>query len=117
MEVLVADSNYLPYECMQGMCLSFALLPHLTAEETLEQSLKICVIGLAGGMLPRFMRYNFPRSTVDCVEIDAAVAGIAVDMLGLKPDASLRVHVADGVEFLAAGEEGGVEYTSVRREE
>jgi len=55
-EMLVADSNYLPYECMQGMCLSFALLPRVRVEETLEEPLAVCVTGLAGGMLPRFIR-------------------------------------------------------------
>eukprot|EP00802_Teleaulax_amphioxeia_P017844 Tamp_18011.p1 GENE.Tamp_18011~~Tamp_18011.p1 ORF type:complete len:430 (+),score=109.91 Tamp_18011:26-1291(+) len=101
-EMLVADSNYLPYECMQGMCLSFALLPRARVEAVLEEPLSVCITGLAGGMLPRFIRHNFPRAVVDTVEIDKAVADIAVEMLGLKLDERLRVHVADGVDFLAA---------------
>jgi hypothetical protein len=101
-EVLVADSNYLPYECMQGMCLSFALLPLSSVEQAIAEPLSICVTGLAGGMLPRFIRHNFPRAEIDCVEIDQAVADVAVEMLGFKPDKSLRVHVADGIDFMAA---------------
>jgi hypothetical protein len=45
MEMLVADSNYLPYECMQGMCLSFALLPRARVEAALEEPLSICITG------------------------------------------------------------------------
>ena len=83
------------------MCLSFALLPYSRVEAAVEEPLAICVTGLAGGMLPRFIRHNFPQTTVDCVEIDTAVAEVAVEMLGLKPDGHLRIHVADGIDFLA----------------
>jgi len=44
-EMLVADSNYLPYECMQGMCLSFALLPRARVEAVLEEPLSVCITG------------------------------------------------------------------------
>jgi hypothetical protein len=44
-EMWVADSNYLPYECMQGMCLSFALLPRARVETALEEPLSVCITG------------------------------------------------------------------------
>ena len=80
---------------MQGMCLSFALLPLSSVEQAIAEPLSICVTGLAGGMLPRFIRHNFPRAEIDCIEIDQAVADVAVEMLGFKPDKSLRVHGHD----------------------
>ena len=104
-EVLVADSNYLPYECMQGMCLSLALLPRTRVDEVWQDPLSVCITGLAGGMLPRFLRHNLPKASIDCVEIDPAVAEVAKDMLGLKPDGALRVHVCDGVDFMAAADD------------
>eukprot|EP00288_Rhodomonas_lens_P015515 CAMPEP_0177708198 /NCGR_PEP_ID=MMETSP0484_2-20121128/10153_1 /TAXON_ID=354590 /ORGANISM="Rhodomonas lens, Strain RHODO" /LENGTH=362 /DNA_ID=CAMNT_0019219755 /DNA_START=145 /DNA_END=1233 /DNA_ORIENTATION=+ len=107
--VLKADSTYLPYECLQGMLISIPLLPDWERKEvpdhddrafSVREKLEVLIIGLAGGMLPRFLRFNFPNTSVDCVELDPVVVDVAREYFGFEPDEKLHVHVADGVEFI-----------------
>jgi spermidine synthase len=65
-----------------------------------SQPERILVLGLGGGVIPREMRYYFPDSQIDVVEIDPDIPPIATKYMGFKEDDKLRVHVEDGRMFV-----------------
>ncbi|MDX3904518.1 MAG: fused MFS/spermidine synthase [Pigmentiphaga sp.] len=61
---------------------------------------RILVIGLGGGSLPMALAAAVPAAQIDVVEIDPAVARVAQRFFGFKTGPSMRLHVADGREFV-----------------
>ena len=61
---------------------------------------RVLMIGLAGGSVARFIRYARPEVTVDVVELDPHVVGVARRFFGVEADAALRIHVDDGRMFV-----------------
>jgi spermidine synthase len=58
------------------------------------------VVGLGGASYPMLLRRSFPTMSIDVVELDPQVRQVARDHFGLVEDARLRVHIADGADFL-----------------
>jgi len=71
---------------------------------------RILVIGLGGGSLPMALAAAVPAAHIDVVEIDPAVARVARRFFGFKEGPAMRVHVADGREFVQAAARGGERY-------
>lgn len=65
-----------------------------------EQSHRFLVVGLGGGTLPGFLRKHYPDAAIDVVELDAQVVDVAKMYFGFREDERMRVHVADGREFI-----------------
>ncbi len=61
---------------------------------------RFLVIGLGGGSLPRFLRHHYPEATIDAVDINPEVAVAALTQLGFREDAAMRIHIADGRQFV-----------------
>jgi len=61
---------------------------------------KVLVIGLGGGVIPRDMHSYFSGAEIDVVEIDPEIVKVAELFFFFKPDKRMRVHVADGREFV-----------------
>lgn len=61
---------------------------------------RILLVGLGGGSLAKYLCNHYPQSRIDAVEKRAKVAEIAYDWFGLPRDRCLRVHIADGLEFV-----------------
>lgn len=61
---------------------------------------RILVIGLGGGSLPRLMQKLFPESSIDSIEIDAAVVDVARAYFDFKPRKVDRVIERDGRVFV-----------------
>lgn len=59
------------------------------------------VIGLGGGSLPLFLHDYFLQSSVDVVEIDSAMLEVATRWFGFSPGDRLKVHIADGLVYVA----------------
>lgn len=62
-------------------------------------SLRFLCIGLGGGSVPAFLAAALPHSTVDVVELEAAVVEAAQEGMGFVPDERLRVVTDDGAAF------------------
>jgi spermidine synthase len=61
----------------------------------------ICLIGLGGGSLARFIHRHLPESRITAVEIVPEVVTAARDWFGLPPDdARLQVVTGDGAAFV-----------------
>ena len=58
------------------------------------------VIGLGGGSLVKRMWRDYPALSIDAVEIDEQVVGIAREYFALPDDERIRVFVDDGRAFL-----------------
>jgi spermidine synthase len=58
------------------------------------------VVGLGGGTYPMLLRRSFPAMAIDVVELDPLVRKVARGYFGLAEDGKLRVHIADGAEYL-----------------
>lgn len=95
--VKVDDPRHLelPYARVLPACLAFA--PH---------ALRVLIVGLGGGSLPRFLHSYFPRMTIDVAEIDPEVVALAKEYCGFVEDARLRVFVDDGRDFIEASRDG-----------
>jgi spermidine synthase len=58
------------------------------------------VVGLGGGTFPMLMRRTHPDMRIDVVELDPLVRKVAGLYFGLVEDAKLRLHIADGADFM-----------------
>lgn len=93
----VGDPRHLalPYARVLPACLAFHQNPR-----------RMLIVGLGGATLPRFFHSHFPEMTIEVVEIDQGVVDVAKEHCGFAEDARMRVHVADGRDFIE-GSEGG----------
>ena len=67
---------------------------------------RVLVVGLGGGSMPMFLRSLYPSLHIDVVDIDPEVVKVARRFFGLKEDARLKVHVADGRRFIEESKGG-----------
>lgn len=74
---------------------------------------RVLLIGVGGGSMPRAVLRVRPQIEIDAVDIDAAVIRVAQRYFGLAPQPQLHLHVADGVEFVAAARSRGQRYDAV----
>lgn len=81
--------------------LVFAYMRGLTAALAVRsEPERVLIVGLGGGTLPMFLRRHLPRAEIDVVEIDPIVYEVARADMGFRPDARMRVHIADGRAFI-----------------
>jgi spermidine synthase len=93
----VADPRHLELDYARVLPASLAFV---------RNPLRILIVGLGGGSLPRFFHSHFPETTVDVVEIDQGVVDVAKTYCGFVEDARMRVHVDDGRDFIEASNGG-----------
>jgi spermidine synthase len=61
---------------------------------------RILVIGLGGGSVPGALQAMLPEASIDCVEIDPAVAEVAAEFFDFKPARNTKLHFQDGRVFV-----------------
>jgi spermidine synthase len=61
---------------------------------------RILIIGLGGGVLPRFLNEAYPDIEIDVVEVDARVTELARRYFGFKDSPRLRIFEDDGRAFV-----------------
>lgn len=66
---------------------------------------KVLIVGLGGGSMVHFLQRRDPSVKIDVVEIDPVVAGIADRYFGVRSGGNVKIHVADGFEFLNTTQE------------
>ncbi|KAI8779458.1 methyltransferase-like protein 13 [Biomphalaria glabrata] len=88
------DKGYLSSDYLIAMVGGLGFL------QSLDQPLIGVLIGLGGGAFPSFVHQVYPEISLDCVELDPTVADVAQTWFELTLDARLRVHIADGSQFL-----------------
>jgi spermidine synthase len=61
---------------------------------------RVLFIGLGAGIVPRFLRKQFPETVIDIVEIDGDIPDIAEKYFGLKKDDRMNISIGDGRDFI-----------------
>jgi spermidine synthase len=61
---------------------------------------RVLLIGLGGGSLAKFILHHFPQCSIDAVEHRELVVTVAHGYFFLPEEQRLRIHVADGAEFV-----------------
>jgi spermidine synthase len=89
----VVDPTYLCFDYHRAMVAALALLPAALLHAS------GLVVGLGGGALPMAMHHLAPGLNLTCLELDAAVARVAIDFFGFGADAKLRVSIANGLAY------------------
>jgi len=69
-------------------------------EKKKQEDLKVLIIGLGTGSIPRYLRKNYPRMRIDAVEIDPVVVSVAKKYFHVREDANYTIYTDDGREFL-----------------
>ncbi|MEP6672292.1 MAG: fused MFS/spermidine synthase [Chthoniobacter sp.] len=85
----------LPYARVLPACLAFVRNP-----------LRVLIVGLGGGTIPRFLHSHFPQMRIDVVELDQEVLNVAREHCGFEEDERMRVSVDDGRDFIEASAGG-----------
>lgn len=89
--VSLGDPAAVPMEYIRHAASALAFAPHRRSA---------LVVGLGGGTYPMLLRRTFSDMVIDVVELDPLVRQVARDYFGLVEDKRLRVHIADGAEFV-----------------
>ncbi|KAK9138331.1 hypothetical protein Sjap_008925 [Stephania japonica] len=98
---LKVDHQYLASSYHTGIVSGFMLVAfYLERMKSLMLMAKTVVIGLGAGLLPMFLRGCMPCLNIEVVELDPKVLHLARDYFGFIEDEQLKVHVADGIEFV-----------------
>jgi spermidine synthase len=63
-------------------------------------AMRTCVVGLGGGTVVKRMWRDYPEMTLDVVELDPDVVDVAHEFFELPEDDRIRIHVADGRDFM-----------------
>ena len=71
-----------------------------------QNPVRVLIVGLGGGTLPRFFHSHFPQMMIEVVELDPDVVALAKEHCGFEEDARLRVSVDDGRDFIEASRGG-----------
>lgn len=66
---------------------------------------RVLVIGGGVMMLPKGAHQLFPGLIIDVVEIDQLMVQLAKDYFDLPVDSRLRIHVADGIDFVKTAQQ------------
>jgi len=77
------------------------------------QPARVLLIGVGGGSIPLALAAVRPTATLDAVDIDAAVLRIAEHYFGLRAGPRLRLHAADGRDFVATARASGERFDAV----
>jgi spermidine synthase len=89
--VAKSDPRAVPMEYIRHAASGLAFAPRRTSA---------LVVGLGGAAFPMLLRRTLPDMRVDVVELDPMVRQVARDFFGLVEDERLRVHIADGADFM-----------------
>ncbi|GAB2221750.1 hypothetical protein Drorol1_Dr00012938 [Drosera rotundifolia] len=98
---LAVDHNFLASLYHTGIIAGFTLISsYLQSMVPNGKTVEAVVIGLGAGLLPMFLHNFMPFCLVQVVELDPEVLRLARYYFGFQEDESLKVHLADGIEFI-----------------
>lgn len=63
------------------------------------------MIGVGGGAMIHYLQAYFPEITMDAVDIDPEIIGVAQMYFGIQSSSNLKLHSEDGFKFIAEGDQ------------
>ncbi|XWS35164.1 hypothetical protein CRYUN_Cryun21dG0102300 [Craigia yunnanensis] len=93
--------GYLASSYHTGIISGFSLISsYLESVASAGNKVKAVVIGLGAGLLPTFLHRCMQFMQIESVELDPTMVNLARDYFGFTEDKRLKVHVADGIQFV-----------------
>ncbi|KAK6914318.1 Methyltransferase type 11 [Dillenia turbinata] len=100
---LKIDHSFLASSYHAGIIAGFMLTSSYLERVALNGGMvKAVVLGLGAGLLPMFLHHYMPFFSIEVVELDPMVLDLAKSYFDLSEDKRLKVHIADGVQFVRA---------------
>lgn len=94
------QSIYKKNSPLTGLYFDYLLVgPFFLRNVDFDKEFSVLVLGLGTGTFPKQLKYFFPKSRVDGVEIDEKVIGLAKEYFDLR-DEEVTIHINDGRVFL-----------------
>ncbi|XP_021641462.2 uncharacterized protein LOC110636194 isoform X2 [Hevea brasiliensis] len=93
--------DYLASSYHTGIISGFMLISsYLESVLSAGNTVNTVVVGLGAGLLPMFLHGCMPFLHIEVVELDPVILNLARDYFGFAEDKFLKVHIADGIEFV-----------------
>ncbi|XVF84603.1 hypothetical protein PTKIN_Ptkin17bG0050600 [Pterospermum kingtungense] len=93
--------GYLASAYHTGIISGFSLLSsYLEGVASAGNKVRAVVLGLGAGLLPMFLHGCMQFMQIEAVELDSNMLNLAKDYFGFTEDSRLKVHVADGIQFV-----------------
>ncbi|KAK2644013.1 hypothetical protein Ddye_019208 [Dipteronia dyeriana] len=93
--------GYLASSYHMGIISGFILISsYLESIVSTAKTVRAVVIGLGAGLLPMFLHGCMPFLDIEVVELDPMMLKLARDHFAFTQDKHLKVHVADGIQFV-----------------
>ncbi|KAL3003456.1 hypothetical protein AAZX31_08G108500 [Glycine max] len=73
---------------------------HMENVASSGKMVKAVIIGLGAGLLPMFLHGCIPFLEIETVELDPMIVDIARDYFSFVEDKHVKVHIADGIQFV-----------------
>ncbi|XP_061372996.1 uncharacterized protein LOC133315400 isoform X1 [Gastrolobium bilobum] len=98
---LTVYHGYVASSYHTGIISGFALISsYMESVATSGKMVKAVILGLGAGLLPMFLHGCIPCLEIEAVELDPVIVDIARDYFSLVEDKRLKVHIADGIQFV-----------------
>lgn len=98
---LKIDHSYLASSYHSGIISGFTLIAsYLENVAPSGNTVRMTIIGLGAGLLPNFLHGCMPFLDIEVVELDRVIVDLAKEYFGFTEEEKLKVHVADGVQFV-----------------
>ncbi|KAL0548017.1 hypothetical protein IC582_012456 [Cucumis melo] len=93
--------GYLASSYHSGIISGFMLISqYLGSVASAGTMVNAVIIGLGAGLLPMFLRACMSFLHIEVVELDSMILNLARDYFDFTEDANLKVHIADGIQFV-----------------
>jgi spermidine synthase len=91
--ISISDPRAVPMDYVRAAAIGLACAARLE---------RVLMIGLGGGTFSTLLRQSLPDLAIDVVEVNPVVVRVAKRFFGVREDARLRIHLADGLAHLRA---------------
>ena len=65
-----------------------------------DAPLRVLIIGLGGGVIPRAINRYIPDAEIDVVDIDPDIVDVAEKFFSFEPCEKIKIHISDGRAFI-----------------
>ncbi|CAL5214091.1 unnamed protein product [Lathyrus oleraceus] len=105
---LAVYHGYVASSYHSGIISGFTLISsYMEKVASSGKMVKAVIIGLGAGLLPMFLHSCIPVLEIKAVELDPVVAHIAREYFSFVEDKRLKVHIADGIQFIRESTSSG----------
>ncbi|XP_045821203.1 eEF1A lysine and N-terminal methyltransferase [Trifolium pratense] len=100
--------GYLASSYHTGIISGFTLISsYMKNVASSGKMVKAVIIGLGAGLLPMFLHGCIPVLEIEAVELDPVIVDIAREHFSFVEDKRLKVHIADGIQFVRENASSG----------